>query len=392
MLRKRVSLGKGQSVAKSISGSGKKGVLAKKARFTFDPETNGKSKVQNGANGHGANGTTPAAAPEPNPISPTGAITIDSPIIAEKVKDLLRLAADQGYLTYDDINDALPDEVVTPEVLDAVYSRLRSFEVEIVEAPDVERPKPAEPVEEEEESRLDILDDPVQMYLRQMGKVPLLTREQEVEICKRIEEGETEARRILFAFGFTGKEHVTLAEKLLSDPPRERFDRVIVDKKVESRAVHLSALRRLVKRVRALDLQLDKAFDHTLTVNGKAPPPKALKDFDRLNKTLQAYFAKFYYKPKVAEEVMLVSDNVSDQIQTTLRTINELQQRRKSTSATNQLAVERAKLLALEKFVRMPHTQFLGAHAEMKKAASRADQAKCEMAAANLRLVISIAK
>jgi RNA polymerase primary sigma factor len=185
---------------------------------------------------------------------------------------------------------------------------------------------------------------------------------------------------------------VTLAEKLLSDPPRERFDRVIVDKKVESRAIHLTALRRLVKRVRALDQQLDRAFDQTLPVNGKAPAPKASKDFDRLNKALQANFAKFYYKPKVAEEVMLVSDNVSDQIQTTLRTINELQQRRKSTSAANQLAAERAKLVALEKFVRMPHTQFLAAHSEMKKAASRADQAKCEMAAANLRLVISIAK
>ncbi len=104
-----------------------------------------------------------------------------------------------------------------PKMLDAIYSKLRGFEVEIVEAPDLERPKQqaqAEP-EEEEESRLDILDDPVQMYLRQMGKVPLLTREQEVQICKRIEEGETEARRILFGFGFTGKEHVALAEKLL---------------------------------------------------------------------------------------------------------------------------------------------------------------------------------
>src|SRR5208283_5469443 len=133
-------------------------------------------------------------------------------------------------------------------------------EVEIVEAPDLERPKPAEP-EEEEESRLDILDDPVQMYLRQMGKVPLLTREQEVQICKRIEEGETEARRVLFGFGFTGKEHVALAEKLLCDPPRERFDRVIVDKKVESRASHLSVLRRLIKRARELDLKLDKAYE-----------------------------------------------------------------------------------------------------------------------------------
>ena len=192
-------------------------------------------------------------------------MTVESPIIVEKIKDLLRVAQDQGYLTYDDINDALPDEVVTPEVLDAIYSKLRGFEVEIVEAPDLERPKPAEPVEEEEESRLDILDDPVQMYLRQMGKVPLLTREQEVEICKRIEEGETEARRILFGFGFTGKEHVALAEKLLSDPPRERFDRVIVDKKVESRATHLD--RRCAGwsgARRALDQQLDKAFDQTI--------------------------------------------------------------------------------------------------------------------------------
>ena len=185
-------------------------------------------------------------------------------------------------------------------------------------------------MEEEEESRLDILDDPVQMYLRQMGKVPLLTREQEVEICKRIEEGETAARRILFGFGFTGKEHVALAEKLLSDPPRERFDRVIVDKKVESRAAHLSVLRRLVKRARALDLQLDKAFDQILAVNGKPAAPKAVKEFERLNKTLQANFPKFYYKPKVSEEIMLVSDNVSDQIQTTLRAINDLQQRRKT--------------------------------------------------------------
>jgi len=392
MSRKRISLMKGPSVGKSFTTSGKKGVAAKKARFSFDAQTEGQAK---GGNGQPANGEHPAApaavSPAPPAGFPAGTVTVESPIIVEKIKDLLRIAQEQGYLTYDDINDALPDEVVTPEVLDAVYSKLRGFEVEIVEAPDLERPKPAEP-EEEEESRLDILDDPVQMYLRQMGKVPLLTREQEVEICKRIEEGETEARRILFEFGFTGKEHVALAEKLLSDPPRERFDRVIVDKKVESRATHLSVLRRLVKRARALDLQLDKAFDQTLPINGKPAAPKAVKEFERLNKTLQASFPKFYYKPKVSEEIMLVSDNVSDQIQTTLRAIQDLQQRRKSAGTAAQLAAARAKLAELEKFVRMPHEQFAAAHREMKKAASRADEAKCEMAAANLRLVISISK
>jgi RNA polymerase primary sigma factor len=391
MSRKRISLIKGPGIGKPPTASG--GSVAKKARFNFELQTNGKA---NGGNGHSHNGDHPAPTP---PVStpalsafPTGSVTIESPVIVEKIKDLLRIAQDQGYLTYDDINDALPDEVVTPEVLDAIYSKLRGFEVEIVEAPDLERAKPAEPAEEEEESRLDILDDPVQMYLRQMGKVPLLTREQEVQICKRIEEGETAARRILFGFGFTGKEHVTLAEKLLSDPPRERFDRVIVDKKVESRASHLAVLRRLVKRARALDMQLDKAFEQVLPASGKPILPKAQKEFERLNKALQESFPKFYYKPKVSEEIMLVSDNVSDQIQTTLRSIQDLSQRRKSAGVTAQLAAERSKLAALEKFVRMPHEQFTAAHRELKKAASRADEAKCEMAAANLRLVISIAK
>ena len=393
MSSKRINLVTGPNIGKTFTTSNKKGSVAKKARFSFDAQTNGKVKTGNGAISN-ASQTAATAALSPMALSgfPPGAPTVDSPIIAEKIKDLLRLAQDQGYLTYDDINDALPDEVVTPEVLDAIYSKLRGFEVEIVEAPDLERPKPAEPAEEEEESRLDILDDPVQMYLRQMGKVPLLTREQEVEICKRIEEGETAARRILFGFGFTGKEHVALAEKLLSEPPRERFDRVIVDKKVESRATHLSVLRRLVKRARALDAQLDKAFEQAVPANGKPAAPKAVKEFDRLNKALLATFPKFYYKPKVSEEIMMVSDNVSDQIQTTLRALNDLQQRRKTSGTTTQLTAERAKLAALEKFVRMPHEQFLAAHTEMKKAASRADQAKCEMAAANLRLVISIAK
>jgi len=392
MLRKRISLMKGPSVGESLPTSSTKGVAAKKPRFSFDAQTNGKAKT---GGSHPGNGHQAVAPPENPPAEPAsfhdGNVTVDSPIIVEKIKDLLRIAQDQGYLTYDDINDALPDEVVTPEVLDAIYSKLRGFEVEIVEAPDLERAKPVEP-EEEEESRLDILDDPVQMYLRQMGKVPLLTREQEVEICTRIEEGETAARRILFEFGFTGKEHVALAEKLLSDPPRERFDRVIVDKKVESRATHLAVLRRLVKRAKALDTQLDKAFDETLSVAGKPAAPKAIKEFERLNKALQDCFPKFYYKPKVSEEIMVVSDNVSDQIQTTLRSIQELLLRRKSAGTAAQLAAARAKLAELEKFVRMPHERFVAAHAKMKKAASRADEAKCEMAAANLRLVISIAK
>ena len=67
-------------------------------------------------------------------------------------------------------------------------------------------------------ARLDILDDPVRMYLRQMGKVPLLTREQEVAICKRIEEAETQIKRIIYSFGFAAKEHIAPQKSCPSRP------------------------------------------------------------------------------------------------------------------------------------------------------------------------------
>ena len=146
----------------------------------------------------------------------------------------MRLAAEQGHLTYDDLNDALPDDVITPTDLDQILTKLRALEIEIIDASEVERGRSPEAGDEEEGGRYDILDDPVRMYLRQMGKVPLLTREQEVEICRRIETAEGEARRIIYGLGFTGKEHLALAEKLLAVPPKERFDRVIVDKLAES--------------------------------------------------------------------------------------------------------------------------------------------------------------
>src|SRR5947207_11776184 len=98
------------------------------------------------------------------------------------------------------------------------------------------------------------------MYLKQMGQVPLLTREQEVEISKRIEDAENEVKRIIYNFGFAGKEHIALAEKLISEPPKERFDRVIVDKKIDNRESHLRDLRRLVKKVRAMDQGVDDKY------------------------------------------------------------------------------------------------------------------------------------
>ncbi len=314
--------------------------------------------------------------------------------LAEKVKELVRLAQEQGYLTYNDINDALPDGLVSPSELDDLYGSLRNLEVEIVDQAEVDRVKQPTPDDDEERLRMDILDDPVRMYLKQMGQVPLLTREQEVEISKRIEDAENEVKRIIYGFGFAGKEHVALAEKLISAPPKERFDRVIVDSKIEGRDNHLRSLRHLVKQVRALDIQVDKhyALLHALEQQNRPHCEKASHEFKKMDERLQRTFNKFYYKQRVIEEMALVADNIHDKMHLSLRTIAQVEAHDSEPQSRNIIESEQRKIRALEDFVRMPCQDYLKAYVELQHFSRKAIQAKTEMVEANLRLVISIAK
>src|SRR5277367_4952141 len=88
--------------------------------------------------------------------------------VAEKVKELVRLAQEQGHLTFNDINEVLPEHDATPEKLDELFTKLRALEIEIVDQAEVDHVKKPEN-EEEDTTRLDILADPVRMYLNQMG-------------------------------------------------------------------------------------------------------------------------------------------------------------------------------------------------------------------------------
>src|SRR6187402_67476 len=153
----------------------------------------------------GADGTAPGA------DIPAGGIN-------DKIRHLIRLSKEQGYLTFDDINEALPESVENQEEIDNVLSILQNLEIEILEPDQVEDYKQRMEEAEEEESRTsqnDILDDPVRMYLKQMGQVPLLTREQEVEISKRIENAELKAQEALFEAAIIGKYIAGLGQKLI---------------------------------------------------------------------------------------------------------------------------------------------------------------------------------
>src|ERR1035441_4458749 len=236
---------------------------------------------------HNAGVSADQASHSAAPRSPNGLSPVDSDAeLVEKIKELVRLAQEQGRLTYNDISEALPESAIEPEKLDQIFTKLRSLDIEIVDQAEVDRVK-TPGTEEENTTRLDILDDPVRMYLKQMGQVALLTREQEVEISKRIEAAENEVRKIIYSLGFAGKEHIALAEKLLVEPPRERFDRVILDKKVDNRNAHLRALRRLVVQVREIDQEVDEKYTARRGAHLKANRQRAARAFKRANQKLQ---------------------------------------------------------------------------------------------------------
>jgi len=340
----------------------------------------------------------PSAKAPTNGQTPAPAGMTTSVDLTETIKTLVHLSQEHGYVTYDDINDILPDNL-SPEDLDAVLSKLRSLDVEIVmdqaEAERAERtkqPEQAQPEEADEDARLEILDDPVRMYMNQMGKVPLLTREQEVEICKKIEDAEVEMKAIVYGLGFTAKEHIAIAEKLLSEPPKERFDRVIVDKKIANREGHLKDLRKLIKKVRDHDHKVDEKYFAWQKAQQKGRKEKLGRELKKMGAKLQESFIKFYYKQKVVEEMIVVAGNIHEKFQASLRRLQELETHRASAEKRSASEAEQQKIQTLELFGRMPREEFLKSFGALKAAADRGLKAKTHMAEANLRLVVSVAK
>ncbi|HSY74007.1 MAG TPA: RNA polymerase sigma factor RpoD [Dongiaceae bacterium] len=336
-----------------------------------------------------ANGQPPKSAP---------VAVMTSVDLSETVKTLLHLSQEHGYITYDDINDILPDNL-SPEDLDALLTKLRSLDVEIVmdqaEAERAERtksPEQAQPEEADDDARLEILDDPVRMYMNQMGKVPLLTREQEVEICKKIEDAEVEMKRIIYGLGFTAKEHIAIAEKILSDPPKERFDRVIVDKKIANREGHLKDLRKLIKKIHAMDANVDAKYFAWQKAQQKGRKEKLGRELKKLGARLQDTFQKFFYKQKVVEEMIIVAGNIHEKFQASIRHLADLETQRNTAEKRAAVEAEQQKIATLEQFVRLPGEEFFKAFKALKGAADRGLKAKTHMAEANLRLVVSVAK
>lgn len=331
---------------------------------------------------------------EPQPVN------IDaSPELQEKIRELIKLAKEQGYLTFDDLNELLPDSINEPDEMEAIMLRLRSLEIDIIDASDVDRLKDgsqkSQDDEEEEkvETKLDVLDDPVRMYLKQMGQVPLLTREQEVEISKRIEDAELMVQKHINHFGFTARAFLDLAQKLIEG--RERFDRVILDKKIESRERYMKALPRLCDSVEKTAQEISKAYKAIMAGNAKSENTKAHKTFKKAHDALQKLYPKFYYKQKVTEEFVHLADETYRAIHNIQTEIAHAADKKKlaKVGQSNHPKIDyEAKLKDQQLHIWLSPEEFVAEYDELKRWFKKALKAKTEMVEANLRLVISIAK
>jgi len=160
-----------------------------------------------------------------------------------RLKTLIKLGKDRGFLTYAEINDHLPDDLVDAEQIEAIISTFGDMGIQVYDqAPDQEQllitaestqvASNDEDVEEQAEAALSTVDsefgrttDPVRMYMREMGSVELLTREGEIEIAKRIEEGLRHMVQAISACPTTVREILGLAEKV--DKEEMRIDEVV---------------------------------------------------------------------------------------------------------------------------------------------------------------------
>lgn len=326
-------------------------------------------------------GTPPSRSSQPSGATKeteANGASINDPSIQRYLRQLIRQAKEQSYLTYDDINEVLPPDCVDPELIEQIFERLREMEFTVLDISEVEKFKDRQAArgqskraaaeeKDDDDSRADALDDPVRQYFRSMGQVPLLTREQEIAISRRIETAENHVKRLLHTFGFTAEAYLQIIDSLLSG--RERFDRVVIDHKVSSRDRYLRSLPRLAQDIRAQQQEIlaRRSWETHHPDSDPAWHKQALAALDRL-------YRKLTFKQKITEEM-------ADRVEQYLKELEEIEK------GTRNESVE-----AFQARVWYGPEDFKSTCAKLHHWLQEARKAKTEMVEANLRLVISIAK
>ena len=312
----------------------------------------------------------------------------------EKIRQLEHLSKEKGYLTNQDINKYLAEILSRPEEYENVRNILESLNVEILDTDEeIENFKHRREESEERQAKSlqsDSLDDPVRMYLKQMGQVPLLSREEEVSISKRIEAAENKAVRLLFSVSLTNKFQIDVAKKLLDR--EERFDKIVIDKKVDSRENYFKDLPEHIEELENLEEKLAKAWDSAENCDN----PSIKKRHQTLYKNLESKLKDIYvkglkFKLKIFEEFLDSLSPVIREIEDCQYKLRAIERIGKKTRIGDTAQIQK-RLDEIRKTYRLDPAELVNLVKEVRVDMREAHRAKTEMVRANLRLVISIAK
>ncbi len=330
----------------------------------------------------------------------------------EGVKELLSVGKDKGYLLYDEVNDLLPDDIHSSEDLDNIFFLFGEAGIEMIDSDDefevIKKKTQANPSNEGGTERettsqdLEKTNDPVRMYLREMGTVPLLTREGEVEIAKRIEKGKrtvlkaisraplvvNEIRQYLTPLSDPGlnlKHFVVFTEDEITqevlDAKRQHV--VLRIKKIselESEAIKLRGRLRKVKR----DSSKYKKLASQLA-RYRIPTARIIRDLE--------------LTPAVHEELVGKIKDVVSRVMILEREAKHLKKLQESPLKLEEAKKLKLRIREIEKELIETEESALATPIELKRTLAtikhgelEADIARKELVEANLRLVVSIAK
>jgi len=201
-----------------------------------------------------------------------GETLLSKEIQSDEVKKLISLGEEKGFLTYDDVNEMLPSDIVSSDQIDEIIMLFGEKNIDIIDTDKGEKiilkktvDEAAEVKEEEEDELLALLPgtartgDPVKMYLREMGLVSLLNRDEEVEIAKKIEEGESEITDAVFSVLTSVKDIVGMGRELKLGELRVKsiVDNIEDDDGFVEEEIHSERVLKLIDRITEIDRRND---------------------------------------------------------------------------------------------------------------------------------------
>ncbi|MCB1180954.1 MAG: RNA polymerase sigma factor [Chlamydiia bacterium] len=313
-----------------------------------------------------------------------------------KMEELVALAKEQGYITYEEINEILPMNFDSSEQIDQVLIFLSGMDIQILNQAEVERQKEKKKEAKELEGIAKRAegtpDDPVRMYLKEMGSVPLLSREEEVEISKRIEKAQIQIERIIMRFRYSAKEANSIAYILLGG--KERFDKIIAEKEVEDKGNYLKLLPKLSQLLQKEDENLERLLVHLREPKlSKSDRAKFGEDIEKSRIRSQAYLRRFHARHNVIDDLGEVIMRAYDRFLELEKEIADLSARaHRNKFAAAKLSAAERKLAKREIAAGRTLEEFKKDVRMLHRWMDKSQEAKREMVESNLRLVISIAK